>query len=157
MHDDYYLSEYPFIPYDAREALEDNPRLGICVIFKKNSESKQWLTAQFRCEDYSFYKLNKMMLEDRYDYYFHDFVMLDDKGNVFYSNCDATITCTEKGLIIVNDNEYMIKAVNDKTFPVYVGGKNKEEMIKELEKNLMYKKKHKKKMKMFKQSKIVRF
>ncbi len=157
MYDDYYLPEYPFIPFEARKALVDNPRLGVCVIFKKNNKSNQWLTAQFRYDDFSFYKLNKMMLENCYDYYFQSFVMLDDKGNVLYSNCDATISCNAKGLINVNNNEYFVKVLNDKILPTYVGGRNKEEMLKEVKKVLMYKKKHKIYMKALKQSKIVRF
>ena len=106
------ISKNVFLPLKIKKTLENEPCLGVCVVFK-NDKFKRWFSMGMNDCDYCKEKLSEIVMKNKFSDFEKEFLIVDKFGNVCFSNCDANVTCDENGIIHINENECYVTAIEN--------------------------------------------
>lgn len=127
-----YISGTPVcLPDKVRIALFQNPDLGVGVVFK-DSKYKIWSVASYRDSKFTKQSISRMVLSGKFNDFAKDFVIVNKQGENCSANFDAKTSIDDNGYIHINDNAFLIKVIEDKNNPIYVGGKTVEAIEKQV-------------------------
>ena len=101
------------IPASIAIALKNNPHKGVCVVYQ-NDKDKTWSTRAMQGAPISYGIITSIIKDNQFNENSSSFAIIDYNGNLCYSNSDTMqITKDANGYIHVNNNEYLIKIIDD--------------------------------------------
>ncbi|MBQ3158445.1 MAG: hypothetical protein IJB98_01990 [Clostridia bacterium] len=115
----------------VKPSMIEEPRLGVCVVFKED-KYKMWFSHQLVLDDFSQYRLAKIISSEKYSDFEKEFVIIDKHGNVLYSNSNTKVVVDGNGFVHIDNDAYLIKVVDDDKNPRYIGGKDANEINKKV-------------------------
>ena len=120
-----------YLPQKVKEAMVQEPELGVCVVFKDNRRNV-WSAMQHSATKFATQRVMSIVLSGKMSDFEHDFVIVDKNGEICSANCDAKVMVDEYGIIHVEDDRCLIKPLEDALHPQYVSAKNMEELNKKI-------------------------
>ena len=117
------FSDNVLLPKKLEYSINNNPKLGVCVIYKDN-RINVWNSLQRTGSEFNKKAISTLLINDIYNDFANDFVVVNENGETCYSNCNASVAIDENGFIHINDDEYLVKPINDIKNPKYVGGRD---------------------------------
>ena len=131
MYMDKIFPEKYFLPNGVKQAMLREPELGVCIVFKDN-KFKRWFCTGLPYSGYALEKISNLMQNWKYSDFEKDFIILDDNGDVCVSNCSASVTKRDDGLISIDD-DYYVRIIKDKKSPKYIGGQTERDVEKKVD------------------------
>ena len=113
-----------YLPQKVKEAMVQEPELGVCVVFKDNRRNV-WSAMQHSATKFATQRVMSIVLSGKMSDFEHDFVIVDKNCS---ANCDAKIMVDEYGIIHVEDDRCLIKPLEDAARPQYVSAKYIDEL-----------------------------
>ena len=127
------ILEDSYLPHSVTRAINLEPDLGVCVLFR-NDKLNEWFYERLNSTDYSIEKLERIIYRGKYSDFEKDFAIINKDGEVCFSTCDIKVQKDDSEYIHINDNEFILKIIENAGMPFYVGGKTYEELVKVVKK-----------------------
>ena len=124
------MAEHFFVPEKVQFEFNNNPELGVCVIFKNNI-FKVWGHINLPYSNFANHRISSLMLNGKYSDFEKDFVIINSNGEICSANCNAKVE-VNNGVVCVNDSQYFVKPVQTKKVSTFVGAANINELNKKL-------------------------
>lgn len=125
--DKYSKNDYIILPTPINNTFLIDPSVGVFLLACDN-KNRIWHGEQFMNTKHNKKRLSGLIFKNQYNDFEYNMVVINQNGQICYSNCKAEVSKDENGYIHINDNEYLVKVIEDKDFSLYIGGKDINEL-----------------------------
>lgn len=116
-----------YVSWGIKQQMLHKPDLGVCVVFNDNI-IHSWNCIKLADSDFAEQRINHLIDNRKYSDFEKEFLIINDMGEVLFSNCEYDVVLDQNGYIHIDASSYLIKPVLEGKIPQYIGGKSLEEI-----------------------------